>query len=652
MKLLTASAVARAPWRILIECALILSLVFCGVPLCLCASESGPAPEKRPSEGVVPGKARQKTEKESPKKYQWLFDEKQGERSVQALDQSVLLAKLDREIKEARKLYLAGDSDKALERYFRAVDEFESLLDEIPSGHPLLRVLNERFSFFDEVATKTLGPLHVKPRIDMSEHVFNLMERRRICRRLLTLKKAGALQFSDVPKDLLKQESELLQKRLELKAKISSSTVRQTAEALGVALSEIRQSLAKSSPRYSMLMNRVPPKLAEVRQGLLKKDEMVLDFNLLSDRLVVGVITSERAEYRQVEANRSEIDRGVLNLQEMLREFSVEGRSSFMGHAWKEPARRIYRSLLGKLPSFPDGKHTVFVIPDRSLWYLPFSVMLDTDDKPFGRDRLLSCIPSVDTLRFLRAPGQTSEKGAASGELLVVESIPWVAEEQVRAVTTDSAASKKTSKESPEAAGIENLILRSPVYPKPSDIVMTVQKMFKKFNVWVGPTATSERLAEMGNGKERLAVLAVALSVPDAVEPGRHPILFFSADSRARRVWDSVGLFATPIESRLAVLPICWFEVPDSESVSGDGPLLLSLAMFYSGTSLFLLNYSDPDWGSDEPFLLDVFKKISERTPPGKALAEYQRVIPSGLDASFSGKPPNWVGWILIGDPS
>ncbi len=630
----------------------VLTISFQDIPSKICLAETEPASDKTPASRSLPSKVRPKAEKSAPKKYQWLFQEKKEDRSADSVELGVLLAKLDNEIKEARRLYLSGESDKAMEAYYRALDHLDSLLDEAPYCHPLLGALDERFQVFDEVVTKVMGPLHVQPKVDLSERVFDLMERRRVFRRLLTLKKAGILEFSDVPRDLLREESEVLEKLLELKAEVSSASVRQAEESLTTTLSAIRHSLGKSSSRYALLMNRVTPKLAKIRQEILKKDEMILDLNLLPDRVVVGVITSESAAYHQIEANRSDIDRGVLNLQEMLRDFSSEARSSFMGHAWKEPARRIYRSLLGKLPPLPDGKPTVLIVPDRSLWYLPFAVMLDTDDKPFGRDRLLSCVPSVDMLRFLRSSPQPSEKTEAALELLILESIPWVAEEQIKPVASDSAVGKRTGKEISDDTGIDRLILRNPVYPKPSEIVIKVQKMFKKFNVWVGPTATYQRLAENRDGKERVAVLAVPLAVPDTVEHGRHPVFFFSADNRGRRIFDSVRLFATPMESKLAVLPIGWFEIQDSDSVTGEGPLLLSLAMLYAGNKMVLLNYSDPDWGSDEPFLLDILRKVSQRTPPGKALAEYSWEIPSGLDASFKGKPPNWVGWILIGDPS
>ena len=64
-----------------------------------------------------------------------------------------------------------------------------------------------------------------------------------------------------------------------------------------------------------------------------------------------------------------------------------------------------------------------------------------------------------------------------------------------------------------------------------------------------------------------------------------------------------------------------------------------------------LLNYSDPNWGPNDPFVLEMLKKVAGKTLTGESLAGLAGDIPAGLDASFSGKPPSWTGWILIGDP-
>ena len=179
------------------------------------------------------------------KKYHWLLRERATEEPVREVESATVLEKLDREIKLARKVYLSGETDNGILKYRSVVDQFESIVDDIPPGHPLLNEMEQRFSIFDELATKILGPVDLEPREDLAGQVFHLMEKRRICRRNLTLKKAGVLGFFDVPNSLLKEESDILKKLLEIKEDAPTSDVRQTEAALKSKLAEVRKSLAK-----------------------------------------------------------------------------------------------------------------------------------------------------------------------------------------------------------------------------------------------------------------------------------------------------------------------------------------------------------------------------------------------------------------------
>ncbi len=100
------------------------------------------------------------------------------------------------------------------------------------------------------------------------------------------------------------------------------------------------------------------------------------------------------------------------------------------------------------------------------------------------------------------------------------------------------------------------------------------------------------------------------------------------------------------------MLPISWLDMPELESPEAEGPLLLNVAMAYMGVRVSLINYADPNWGADDPFLLKVLKDVAGKASPSEAVSTYPCEMPMGLDASFSGKPPSWTGWILMGDPS
>ncbi|MCA1960393.1 MAG: CHAT domain-containing protein [Desulfomonile sp.] len=610
--------------------------------------ERGEAPSAPPA-GIDRGRLVAQKEPDSRTRYRWLFGNQPAEPGQAPQDTSIL-EEFDRELKQARRLYLAGQVEQAVLKYRSAIDRIEALVDAVPPGHPLLNEMDERFQVFDEVVGKLLGPVHAEPKEDTAGQLFYLLEKRRICKRHLALKRAEIPAYFDVPRDLVSEEARVLKELGEIAKQGTPAGDRAGADALKARLAKIREALQQSSSRLTHLRSGVPVPLTEVRRDLLRKDEMILDFTFFRDRMVVGVIATESAVYHQVPVNAPELDKGVFNLQEKLREFTSGGQSSFMGHAWREPSRRVYRALFGNLPPLPDDKQVVFVIPERSLWYLPLSVLLDTEDRPFGRDRLVSLIPSVDMLKFIRSvPRRTVSPGKTPG-LLLVESLPWVSEEDAKKAAARAANKKKKTRKTSEEERIEELIISSPVYPKPSQVVLKIQKLFSKFDVFVGPSATAERLTQYRDSLKALAVLALPCAVTDSVRPDHQPTVFFSPDKNGRRRFPVKELFDAPIASKLMLFPTCWFDVPDKEAPIGEGPLLLTVAMLYGGTPLAMINYSNPDWGNDDHYIETVAKKIAKGEPASRALAEYARTLPSGLDSSFSGRPPAWSGWVIVGD--
>jgi hypothetical protein len=253
-------------------------------------------------------------------------------------------------------------------------------------------------------------------------------------------------------------------------------------------------------------------------------------------------------------------------------------------------------------------------------------------------------------LKFIRsAPRPTINPGKTPG-LLLFESLPWVSEEDAKKAAARSSSKKKKARKVSEEERIEELILASPVYPKASAVVLKIQKMFSKFDVFVGPAATMDRLAQYRDSLKDLAVLALPCAVTDAVTPDRQPAAFFSPDKSGRRRFPVKELFDAPIAAKLMLAPTCWFDVADKEAPLGEGPLLLAVAMLYGGTPLAMVNYSNPDWGNDDHYIEAIAGKIAKGEPAGRALAEYARTMPSSLDSSFSGRPPAWSGWIVLGD--
>jgi len=598
-----------------------------------------------------PTQVSSRKEGDATKRYHWLFRDRKSAEPKETERYTGLFDALDKDIREARRLYLSGDTENAILKYRSSIDGFESILDDIPQGSPLLTELEQRAKIFDELAVKILGPVQAEISEDSSSKIFHVMEKRRLARRVMVLKKLPRVEFVGVPVRLMDEEEGLLRQLFDLRQGAQSQEIKQKEESLKLQLTQVRQAIQKASEKYAMLRAGLPVSLSDLKKDVLGHKEGLLDINMLPDRILVGVITREQARYYQFAGARAEIDKVVFQLQGKLREFSQGDKTTFMGHAWKEPCRRLYRSLIGPLPPLTQDKTTIFVIPDRSLWYLPFGALLDSEDRPLGQDRIISLIPSGDILKLLRT--EQSNRGArtkSEASLLLFESIPWIPEEEVHDKGGGQKSDKKRGPSISEEERIERLILTNPVYPKPSSIVITVQKLFPKFEVRVGLTATLDHFVQSGNGRQDVTVLALPLSVWDKVSAERQPVCFFSPDKRGQRTLPIQQLFSHSMASRLMVFPVAWFNFLDRDNPTGEGPLLLNLALFYSGVKLIFCNYSDPNWGSDEPFLINFLKKSAEHASVADTLAHFPREMPAGLDSSFTGKPPSWTGWILSGD--
>jgi hypothetical protein len=540
----------------------------------------------------------------SQRRYQWLFGGDSPQKQA-APETASVLNEFDKEIKQARKLYLSGDADKGTVKYRSAIDRLESALDAAPAGDPLLTEIEKRFGVFEEVASKVLGPMQGQPREDASGRVFHLFEKRRLCRRNIILKKA-----------------------------------------LPAGGSPIRGS-SKRGPLQT---------LDQFRKETLRPGELVLDFNIMKNRMAVGIITREKALYHQSAVNSAEINEGVLSLQDKLKEYSPAGQTSFLGHAWKEPSRRLHRALIDVLPRMPEEFGKVFIIPDEGLWYLPFSVLLDGEDQPFGLTRLVSMIPSGEALTGLRRPGgaeSAADRAAAPrAGLVLYESLPWASEDQIKELGKQPKSSKKGGRErASEGERIERLILTSEVYPKPSEITPKIQRLFKKVEIKAGPRATIDKFTEHGSLSADVVLAALPLAMVDIITENRRPTLFFSPDKQGKRRLDLASLFSMSIDATMVVFPTAWPDAADKSAVSGEGPLLMMTALFHAGVPFGMINFAKPDWGDDDACLLGILERISKGEKPGEAWAGFPRSLPANIDSAFVGTPPSWAGWILFGDP-
>ena len=208
------------------------------------------------------------------------------------------LKALDREINRAQGVYLRRDGRSA-QGVRNAIESLEALLDETPPGDPLLSEINRRFPVFDEAAAKILGPVKHDPDPAAASAVFEILERRRAFRLRTVLKQCGPLHFYDQPAAILDEETKLLEQLTKQEEASASRTPTAQESRMRTRLAEVKKALHKSSARSPLLRGGNGLTLDAFRSEGPSKDEVVVDFNLFPDRMVVGVISKEDARYLQ-----------------------------------------------------------------------------------------------------------------------------------------------------------------------------------------------------------------------------------------------------------------------------------------------------------------------------------------------------------------
>jgi hypothetical protein len=291
----------------------------------------------------------------------------------------------------------------------------------------------------------------------------------------------------------------------------------------------------------------------------------------------------------------------------------------------------------------------LFVLPDKALWRLPFTILLDPEDKPLGSNRLISLVPSAYALDFLRSGAFVENPPVKGAPIMAFESMPWIPREQLM---REHSQKKERRRHEADRLKILPLILKNPIYPKPSEFLKRVDSIAPRSALWVGPAATLGNWLRQDRDGRVFTLLAVPTPIPDSLVHGRQPTLIFSPDKVRTREIEAKDLFRKKSPVGLMALPNAWMEINDEGSeLWGQGPLLFSLAAMYTGVRSYMINYSLGGWGEDHPYIMKLIKVIDKGAGPGKALQGIKRTIPGAMSPTFGAAPPDWAGWILAGDP-
>jgi CHAT domain-containing protein/predicted negative regulator of RcsB-dependent stress response len=216
--------------------------------------------------------------------------------------------------------------------------------------------------------------------------------RDRLVFRLAALKKNIA--------DEIKKENKNQKKLDELKKELNE---------IGIKLDNLSVEIRQENPRYASLFYPEPVELKNLREKILKKDELLLEYFVSKEGVYLFMVSREDFEVKKLEVSMDTIDKVLKKYQDSILESSSQPKES---RSTKNKIIRsleyLYSFLLKPVEKKIEGKKLIFA-PDAKLAKIPFEALVSGRDKKTRKTVFLiekypiKYIQSASALAFLRS---------------------------------------------------------------------------------------------------------------------------------------------------------------------------------------------------------------------------------------------------------
>ncbi len=476
-----------------------------------------------------------------------------------------------------------------------------------------------------------------------------------------------------LPSAVRDQEAELINHMTRLNRQILSAelSVSCNDENLSSLKSERRKArldfddfqarLAITHPELNSMPRNARPFTEQDISTLLPDSRTVLlEYVVTREKTLVFVIDRDSASALRINVfpiaiKSKELDARIQDFLKRIAPVNPNQRSN----DFKESASDLYNLLLMPAANQLVGKSSLIIIPDGELWNLPFQA-LQTPGKRFVIEEFaVSYAPSLSTLREMIATRELhSQKPAAKSKpLLLALGDPTL---PVSGKQPTNGAACRVMSELPAAAN-EVTALKSDVY---SGLA----------SVYIGPTATEERLKKEAGNYKIIAVAAHGLLDDD--EPLYSQIFLATEASVSSTLISPNPTFASTaaepdaaedgvleaweisrlrLSADLVVLSAC--ETARGHIGDGEGVIGLTWALSLAGVPTTVASQWIVNSQSTADLMIEFHRQLAPRMfdkadSVGPAVALQRASLRILKDSSHRDRqhPYFWAGFVVIGD--
>lgn len=361
-----------------------------------------------------------------------------------------------------------------------------------------------------------------------------------------------------------------------------------------------------------------PLKFSEV-ESLIDPDTAILEYLVTEDSAHGFVITSEGPGQPDIHSFPIVISREKLSKEIKQFREKIAGRNLL----FQDEAHKFYNLLIHPASQYLKGKKKLIVVPDHSLWELPFQVLLAPSSRYLIEDYSISYVPSITVLREMKKLHQEAD---VSHTLLAMGN-PDLGNEMIQKMNSHYRDTQLGPL--PEAEREVNKL--GELYGRNHSSVL------------IGTEAEEEQIKQ--NSQQYRILHLATHGVFDNASPLYSYLVFAkSKGSSEDGLLEAREIMNLNFRAKLAVLSAC--ETARGTVGSGEGVIGLSWALFVAGVPGIVVSQWKVDSASTTELMLAFHKNLIKQMPPTVALQKAEVEL---LRSKNFRHPFYWAGFVPIG---
>jgi CHAT domain-containing protein/tetratricopeptide (TPR) repeat protein len=440
---------------------------------------------------------------------------------------------------------------------------------------------------------------------------------------------------------------------------------------LNAEYEEVHGQLRTRSPRYSTLVQPQPLGLREIRQQVLDKDSLLLEYALGEEKSYLWALTRDDfGSY--VLPSRSEIEKKVRRLRELMtaraalqgeKPADFQARLKVAEAQYPEAAAELSRMLLGPVGDRLATRRLV-IVAEGVLQYLPFGALptpqsLESPSfTPLIIEHEIVNLPSASTLAVIRR--EVPLRGTPDRTIAVFADPVFQAKDsRVRRLSYTQSAPARVAARTAPAASVAQVLRGSDAVGIKIDLPR-LPSTRQEAEAILAMVPEDRRMAALGFGATRAAAMNPELKRYRIVHFATHTILNDDHPDLSSLVLSLVDEKGNPqsgflrlrdmynlqLAAELVVLSAC--DTALGKEVKGEGLMSMVRGFMYSGTPRVLASLWKVDDEATAELMKEFYKHLlQEGMTPAAALRQAQITQMQKKSRQW---PYYWAGFQLQGE--